>query len=245
DWYDFRSSNHVFPHVCGVFDCILPSAVDESHFHFMTAVSGWLDAWPPFFYIYLYWGAVAVIVLFALFIDVKKTLLVTLFVDIVYVVSSVVLTISWVDIFGGSIWQGRYALPFVIPYLIVIVSVISQSQRISPTLYRWLTRIASFILSLLFFFFALNITLRFWSGYDNGIDIWHGPLYAPMHAKIGLLLVTVASAALVAGIWYATRSLQDVPVAAQLPAQQDARTEPISTQNAETTEDFGKDRIVS
>ncbi|MBR5951138.1 MAG: hypothetical protein IKZ87_06875, partial [Actinomycetaceae bacterium] len=208
DWYDFRSSNHVFPHVCGVFDCILPSAVDESHFHFMTAVSGWLDAWPPKFYIYLYWIAVIIIFVFSLFISTKKTVIVTLFVDIVYLVSSVALSISLVDIYGGPIWQGRYALPFVIPYLIVLVSIISQSKKIPAAHYRWLTRISSLILSLLFFFFALNITLRFWSGIENGIDIWHGPLHAPMHAKIGLLLVTVASVALVAGIWYVTRAVR-------------------------------------
>lgn len=204
DWYEFHA-NRVTLHSCDVFECILPNALESYQFRFMTAVSGHLDAWPPDTYIHLYWMTIAVIVFISLLVDMKKTLIVTFCVDFIYLVSAVILSISWVDIYGGPIWQGRYALPLVVPYLIAITNIIYQSQKIKPPLYRWLNRISSIVLSLLFLTLALGATQRFWSGTGSGIDLLHGPFYAPLHAQIGLALCILASLALCGGLWYATR----------------------------------------
>lgn len=204
DWYDLRASATT-AHTCDITSCILPSALRPSQFAAATAVTGWNDTLAPRILIMLYWIVVAVVIALAAKSNTRKTVIATLFLIVLYLLSSIIMSISWVDIYGSPIWQARYALPIILAYFLYIADIIGQSSRVSPRLFRWLTRLSSFVLALLFAGLALRATLRFWSGIGNGVDMLHGPAYAPLHAQIGLALCILACLALCLALWYGTR----------------------------------------
>lgn len=211
DWYDLRSATAT-PHSCDIFSCIIPNALRPGQFAAVTAVTGWNDTRPPILFLLLFWVVIVVFVAFAFRTNKRKTFVTTLFLVVLYIVSSVVMSVSWVDIWGGPIWQGRYALPIILAYLIFVADTVSRSSLVSSQLSTLLVRASSVILALLFMSFALSATVRFWSGLGNGVSMLQGPFYAPLFAQVGLVLCILACIALCVIAWHAnayTNKLHD------------------------------------
>ncbi len=227
DWYEFHSVRAT-EGACGIFACILPQGTNWVRLVEATAIAGWLNPVGALHRLYLYWAFLAVLFLSACLSQPLKAFLGLAFAAAAYVLSVVLLSVSWVDAYGAPIWQGRYALPLFTGLFIALATIsgtgIESGRRLPRALPQWVGRFGAAAQGILILDLALVAAVRFWIGLSQGYYSLLLAADTPLASRVGLIAVFAGVAGLAFIAWHRPR-----PQSAGIEEQPTQTTTPDST----------------